>query len=418
MKNNRESTAILVIVLIVLLLAGVALMCFFGGKDYGLKETEPEQSAEETAEPAAESEQAAEPEPAAGEEPEEQSYGVDYDAMYALHDPDEVVMTIDGHEVLWKDYFYLYHGQASSMEEQFQMYQYYGLALGWESEADEEGHSYAELLGPTTEQTLRRVITVESVAKEYQVSLNEEEEKAVQEEHLSNISYFCGENGSEEQLFEQLQEMYLSPEFYWRIMRFGALSQAELRSLYGEEGEKLDEQEVLAWMQEQGILSANHILIATMDLSTYQPLDEATIEEKTALAAQIAQELQAIDDPEAREARFLELKEQYCEDGGDYVFGPGVMVDEFYDGTLALEEGQVSDPILSQFGYHIILRRPIHADDVVFTANGDQSARSMMVDSQFSQMMQERMDKQQVEYAPGFETPDILAFYTKPSYAS
>ncbi len=42
------------------------------------------------------------------------------------------------------------------------------------------------------------------------------------------------------------------------------------------------------------------------------------------------------------------------------------MVDEFYQGTKALEVGGVSDPIKSSYGWHIIQRLPLRDED--FTA--------------------------------------------------
>ena len=43
--------------------------------------------------------------------------------------------------------------------------------------------------------------------------------------------------------------------------------------------------------------------------------------------------------------------------GGDLgEFGPGMMVKPFEDGVLALEVGGVSEPIQTQFGYHLIHR--------------------------------------------------------------
>ncbi len=46
-----------------------------------------------------------------------------------------------------------------------------------------------------------------------------------------------------------------------------------------------------------------------------------------------------------------------------YVFGPGEMVTEFEEGTKALQPGQISQPIQSSFGWHIILRLPLTQAD-------------------------------------------------------
>lgn len=395
-----------IIGLLILCLAVVVVIALTGDKLFA----EPVQLPQETPQ-AAEETPAPEEDASQAEEAPEESSGVDYDAIYALHDPDEVVMTVNGEKVLWKDYFYSYYSQAYSMEQYFEMSQYQGMAMGWESAFGEDGRSFAEMLPEMAEQNLRQIIVMEQTAQELQVSLQDEDEASIQEAHAKNLEYYCGEGASDEDLFQKLwEERYLTEDLYWRVLRFGALNEATRRSLYGQEGELLSEEEVLTWMEENGILSANHILINTVDLSTREALDEATVQEKTQLADQIAKELQAIEDPAEREKRFLELKELHDADGGAYVFGPGVMVQEFYDGAMALEPGQVSDPVLSVYGYHIILRRPLRADDTVTTAQGSFAARSMVADQLFSEMMTGRMDAQTVEYTEGFEAPSILDY--------
>jgi hypothetical protein len=341
--------------------------------------------------------------------------GIDAAAMYALHDPDEVVMTVGGKDITWRDYFYFYNSNAQQQEQMFQYYMYYGMAVGWEDQADEE-HTYAERLPQDTEDILRQLIAVETLAEELGVTLTEEEEAEVQEAHQDLITSRFGEEGTEEDLFEFLETIYVSPELYWRLSRFSYLHEGCYRALYGEEGEKLEEQEILDWMQDNGVVSADHILLATIDLSTREALDEAAVAEKAELAQKIAAELQAIEDPEARIARFAELKEENNEDPGTengYVFGPGVMVQEFYDGALALEPDQVSDPVKSDYGYHIILRRPIHVDDEILSGGGTYAAREAVALEKFNSMLQERVDNMKVKPVGGFQAPNILDYYHK-----
>ncbi len=58
---------------------------------------------------------------------------------------------------------------------------------------------------------------------------------------------------------------------------------------------------------------------------------------------------------------FESLIEQYDTDTGQdaesgYVFTEGEMVDEFYEAALALEVGEISEPVRTDYGYHVIKR--------------------------------------------------------------
>lgn len=87
----------------------------------------------------------------------------------------------------------------------------------------------------------------------------------------------------------------------------------------------------------EGQVKASHILVA----------DEAT-------AKEVKEKLEAGE-------KFEDLAKEYSTDpgsaqnGGDLGwFGEGAMVKEFQDAAFKLKEGEVSEPVKSEFGYHII----------------------------------------------------------------
>jgi parvulin-like peptidyl-prolyl isomerase len=133
------------------------------------------------------------------------------------------------------------------------------------------------------------------------------------------------------------------------------ISQADTRQLYTSLisanilREKLTEQlgDQMPTSGEQ--VRARHILI-----SVAADASEADKELALAEAISITQRLAAGGD-------FAELAVQFSDDtgsgqqGGDLgSFGRGQMVAEFEEAAFSLPIGQISDPVLSQFGYHII----------------------------------------------------------------
>ena len=160
----------------------------------------------------------------------------------------------------------------------------------------------------------------------------------------------------------------MTREFYDRMNRINYLYRQGYIQLFGETGELIDDAAAIAYLEDNGYVSANHILLMTIDSATGEALDEETIAAQEEKAKEIAAELQAIEDPQLLLARFAELKEEYCEDTGKvsypdgYTFTPGTMVAEFEDTCNALEDYQVSDPILSSYGYHVIIRLPLDPD--------------------------------------------------------
>ena len=63
---------------------------------------------------------------------------LDYDAIYALHDPDETVMIIDGQEINWGEYFSWLYMSAMQTEQYFVAMANYGMPLSWNDPVGED----------------------------------------------------------------------------------------------------------------------------------------------------------------------------------------------------------------------------------------------------------------------------------------
>lgn len=106
-------------------------------------------------------------------------------------------------------------------------------------------------------------------------------------------------------------------------------------------------------------LSAAHILIMYAGSERAPAEVTRSKEEALELARAVAKEAQQPD------ADFAALALEHsngpsARNGGDLgVFPANQMIPEFSAAVLAMQVGEVSDPVETQFGYHIILRKPV-----------------------------------------------------------
>lgn len=116
--------------------------------------------------------------------------------------------------------------------------------------------------------------------------------------------------------------------------------------------------ELMSFFREN-YLRCKHVLIKTVD-DSYNPLENQ--DELAATAQAVADRAKAGEDFDALIAEFNEDPGMTSNPDG-YVFTEGTMVTEFYEGTLALEEGGTSEPVESSYGWHIIQRLPLRDED-------------------------------------------------------
>ena len=343
---------------------------------------------------------------------------LDYEALYALHDPAEVVMIVDGKNITWGEYFSWLYMSAMQTEQYFVSMGNYGVPLKWSDAVGEDGSTYADAAIAGGENTLRQLMTILGYAESQGVVASQETLDAIQAQRDSDKKATVGEEGTEEDFAAYLHSLYRSEEAYQRATTANYLNIQNYTDTYGAEAEKVSEEQALSYLKEQGYLRANHILLSTMDLQTGEALDEATVAEKEALAQKLVTELQAIQDPEKLVERFRELKEEYCEDSGKtaypdgYVFLPGEMVTEFEDGVTALADYGLSQPVKTSYGYHIILRLPLSADAVVSYDNTGAAVtgRSLFASYDYAAGLDAYLENLSVEYVDGFQAPDLSKY--------
>lgn len=394
-----------VVLLVVLCLAFAVALGFLGRSPMPLTG-----DSAETQEPAAE--------PAAGTAVPVEVETLDYEALYALHDPVEVVMIVDGKDVTWGEYFSWLYMSAMQTEQYFVAMGNYGVPLKWSDPVGEDGSTYADSAIAGGENTLRQLMTILGYAESQGVEASQETLDAVQAQRESDKLATVGEEGTEEDFAQFLHSLYRSEDAYQRATLANYLNLQHYSDTYGENFEKVSDEQALGYLQENGYLYANHILLTTMDLQTGEALEEAAVAEKEAQAQALAEELQAIQDPEQLVKRFQELKEEYDEDTGKftypdgYVFLPGEMVAEFEEGVKALADYGVSQPVKTSYGYHVILRLPLTADTVVsYDSTGAAvTGRSLFASFDYAAGLDAYLENLSMEYVDDFQAPDLSKY--------
>ena len=318
--------------------------------------------------------------------------------------------------------YYLLCGEVSALEQALQMVAvYYGVVHDWDEKISADSEmTIAQSVVEEAKKSVLQLNLVEAVAEEYGVTLTEEDEADLDARLQATIQNYFGSEAGEEELNAALERQHISREVFDRQNRVNYLSQNIFNELYGEDGEKVPEEDALNYLQENGYLCAACILLKTVDFNTFEKLDDAAIEQKKQQAEELAAELRAIEDPDERAARFAECKEQYCEDEDGkqyfpegYVFrnGSDAMPEEFAEAVLALQDYEVSEAVSTVYGYYVIMRLPLNADMTMkyYDYNTPLNARGVLAYERFSALMEERLEASAFESAEGFEI-DLTQF--------
>lgn len=218
----------------------------------------------------------------------------------------------------------------------------------------------------------------------------------------SNLALTVMMMGGEETFEDALRKTGLDYDTFYQMNAAPYYYEQLMNGLYDEPtAEEMD-----TYIEENDILYAKHILLMTVDPLTGESLDETTIAEKRATAENLLAQLRASAD---LTTDFDALMNEYSEDTGlasypdGYTFTAGEMVEAFETATRALEFGQISDLVESNFGYHIILR--LDPD----TESARLQYRADLLDAQ----MVDWFDEADIVFTDEYEALDPQMFYEK-----
>lgn len=274
-----------------------------------------------------------------------------------------VMLTIGQHQVSYDEYRYFYLTQK--------YYHSSGDPAYWND--DLEGAKAAELK-EEVENNLRVMYAWLDLAAERGIGLTQEEkDQIVKDIQDEKKDYGTGFNA-------RLKKNYLtSVELYQRITEMQTLVN-KVQEEYTEAEKEHFEDEAL-----KSVVTVKHILFtfdeaatdpeqnkqetlerANEILETYREQVEA--EKQKLMQEEGLTELSNDQILEIEMKVFEKLRKKYNEDPGQgkegYTFGEGTMVEEFYDASLELQVGQVSEPVETTYGYHIIMRLPLNEEYV------------------------------------------------------
>lgn len=272
---------------------------------------------------------------------------------------DDIIMIINGDEITAEEYFYCLDSSYEYMVNN------YGEVTDWDAMATDD-LTISEYLLQDALESCKSYHLFSTFGAEYGGNEITEEDQAEIDEYY-NI-YITEYFGSEENLLEALGDNISLDYFKFAFCETPVMYNKVFNAMFDSSDYMTvaGEDEVNAYLQseiiDQGYIHVCQIFLKTVD-DEGEPLSEGDIEDAYTKAQYILTRLNEGED-------FFELMEQYSQDPGKEDYPNGYYINEdsgsdpqFFEAASALEENQYSDIVEGTYGYHIILRLPVQAED-------------------------------------------------------
>lgn len=335
---------------------------------------------------------------------------------FATYAPDTVVGEVNGSEVTWMEYYYwlTYYARLfidRSIENDIAL-------SSWDAVGEMSmDMSNAEVVVTATQFMTKYYHAILTGTDGLDIRLSERDRAELEEIYESYQDEDGDGTVSEEEAAayeEYLAGQCVDKDFLLYLLEVAKLTELTFDTLYGESGEKYADEDVMAFIADNGYMSAKRIAILTVDAETGAALDEETVAEKSALAERLHEELAAAEDTDELIELFDEYMYEYSADYNPdgYVFmndgSPLTTITAKLDENYGLSEAE-----RTSYGYEIVLRQPVQPDTVAET-DADGSAYTIRyLAAEWGQqlLVNSWSETADVTWNKGFEAPDLQAIF-------
>lgn len=255
-----------------------------------------------------------------------------------VDDEGVIMMTVNGVEIPFDEYRYFYN-----------YYDYSYFSGGDKSVYEDNAEAYPYLL-ETVQSALLENNWGNILAASNGIQLTDEDLAEI-ETHMQEQR---AEFESDEEFHQQLADSSLSEDLLRRIISRQILCNRIYTELY----ENLDDETVKEWLNENYV-RAHHVLVAFDEIKKEEAFAEATDEE---IKAEAKKRADALVERISGGEKVYDLAQELAHDPGmvdnvdGYFFTTGEMVEAFEKAAFALKVGEISEPVETSYGYHIIER--------------------------------------------------------------
>ena len=263
----------------------------------GCGSKEPENPAETAAPDSGETQPTAAPEDSAadddaGSEPDEtgeedaaaRARREKYQAAYEKYAPDTVVRTVNGQDILWKDFFSWLYDTMAQLEDAYDITDWsaeFPQIVGYTDDPSYGGYALTYALT-----NAMQISVINGKAAERGVDLNAAQEAELEETMQSYYDYF----GGEDEFRTYIADYFLS-EAYFREQNRAMMNYTNLyESYYGKDGADFPAEDAVSYLKDSGYLYAKHILFKTVDAER-NPLSDEEITAQKAKAEEVLAKL-------------------------------------------------------------------------------------------------------------------------------